>query len=218
MFLAYGDLKLRIAAATTDEQGKPIDPKAVQAVREILGKLTETARQFITVAELGSAQWLVRPAGQDLQLLRREGMSTGPLTIPSSDPASVIRSPHSDRPRPDVTSDGDRRFPAGRGERQGRRARSTSTSTLLREAGGTREFKPAPLSSGTGPVLQVGDRVQLRFLNRGVLDVDITVLQVDENYEIEEMFPGGSRGVFNRLYSPERIARADKALYTGRLQ
>ena len=73
-----------------------------------------------------------------------------------------------------------------------------------------------PLGSGTGPVLQVGDKVQLRFLNRGVLDVDITVLQVDENYDIEEMFPYGSGGVLNRLYSPEKIDRADKALYTGR--
>ena len=89
VFLAYGDLKLRVAAATTDEQGKPIDPKVVQAVREILGKLTERARQFITIAEPGSAQWLVRPAGQDLQLLRREGMSTGPLTIPLNDPARL---------------------------------------------------------------------------------------------------------------------------------
>jgi len=216
VFLAYGDLKLRIAAATTDEQGEPIDPKSLQAVREILGKLTETARQFITVAELGSAQWLVRPAGQDLQLLRREGMSTGPLTIPSGDPAAL-----SDRLTAIARAQMLLQMETGDSPPEEASVRDGSAIdfdvTLLREAGGTREFKPAPLSSGTGPVLQVGDRVQLRFLNRGVLDVDITVLHVDENYEIEEMFPGGSRGVFNRLYSPERIARADKALYTGRL-
>jgi len=215
VFLAYGDLKLRIAAATTDEQGKPIDPKAVQAVREILGKLTERARQFVTVVEPGSAQWLVRPAGQDLQLLRREGMSTGPLTIPSSDPAAL-----SDRLTAIARAQMLLQMETGDSPPEETSVRDGSAIdfdvTLLREAGGTREFKPAPLSSGTGPVLQVGDRVQLRFLNRGVLDVDITVLQVDQNYDILPMFPYGSGGVLNRLYSPEKIERADKALYTGR--
>ena len=215
VFLAYGDLKLRIAAATTDDQGKPIDPKALQAVREILGKLTETARQFITVAEPGSAQWLVRPAGQDLQLLRREGMSTGPLTIPSNDPARL-----SDRLTAIARAQMLLQMETGDSPADEASVRAGDAIAfdieLLRQAGGIGEFKPVPLGSGTGPVLQVGDKVQLRFLNRGVLDVDITVLQVDENYDIEEMFPYGSGGVLNRLYSPEKIDRADKALYTGR--
>ena len=215
VFLAYGDLKLRIAAATTDDQGKPIDPKSVQAVREILGKLTERARQFVTDAEPGTAQWLVRPAGQDLQLLRREGMSTGPLTIPSSDPARL-----SDRLTAIARAQMLLQMETGDSPADEARVRAGEAIAfnieLLRQAGGTGEFKPVDLGSGTGPVVQVGDKIQLRFLNQGVLDVDITVLQVDENYDIEEMFPYGSGGVLNRLYSPDKIERADKALYTGR--
>jgi hypothetical protein len=50
---------------------------------------------------------------------------------------------------------------------------------LLRQTGGAGEFKPVPLDSGTGPVLHVGDKVQLRFINQGFLDIDITVIQID---------------------------------------
>src|SRR5271166_1025163 len=133
---------------------------------------------------------------------------TGPLTIPSSDPAAL-----SDRLTAIARAQMLLQMETGDSPPEETSVRDGSAIdfavTLLREAGGTREFKPAPLSSGTGPVLQVGDRVQLRFLNRGVLDVDITVLQVDQNYDILPMFPYGSGGVLNRLYSPEKIERAD---------
>ena len=40
--------------------------------------------------------------------------------------------------------------------------------------------------------------------------------RVDQNYDIIPIFPRGSGGVENRLYTPEKIQREDKSLYTTR--
>jgi hypothetical protein len=215
VFLAYGDLKLRVAAATTGEKGEPIDPKSVKIVRGVLGELTERARQYVTVVEPGNAQWLVRAAGGGLQLLRREGMTTGPLAILGSDPVRL-----SDRLTAIARAQMLLQMETGDSPPDEASVRAGEAIAfgieLLRQAGGTGEFQSLPLGSGAGPVFRVGDRVQLRFTNRGILDTDITVLQVDQNYDIIPMFPFGSGGVQNRLYAPERVERNDKALYTGR--
>ncbi len=215
VFLAYGDLTLRAAAATTDAAGNPLAVEEVQAVRGLLGKLTEEAKQYVTVVEPERAQWLVRSSGEGLQLLRREGMTTGPLMVAGRDPAKLSgRLQEIARAQMLLQMDTTATPP----DKESVRAQEAIDFAvdLLRQAGGRGEFRPVPVVSGEGPVFRVGDRVQLRFSNRGYLDVDVTVLQVDQNYVINQMFPYKNAVVQNRLPPPARIPGEDKGLYTGR--
>ena len=164
-----------------------------------------------------SAQWLLRSAGAGrLELVRREGMKAGPLIVPASPlelsnrliaiarAQMLIQLDTGDLP-PDEAS-----IMAGE--------TIAFDIDLLRQAGGVGRFLPVPLVSGDGPVFHVGDRLQLKFTNQGRLDADITVLQIDQNYDIIPIFPGVSSGVQNRLLTADKIQRGDKSLYTVRPQ
>jgi hypothetical protein len=193
---SYGDLKLRVAAAPAGDDGKPLDPASVRRVQEQLTGLGERAKQFVDVAEPPVAQWLVREAakpaaGKELELFRREGMATGPLAVPGGADKLGPRLIEIARAQMLITLETGDAPPAEDKVKAGEAV--AFDIELLRQAGGNGEFKTVSLASGAGPVLQVSDRVQLWFTNRGKIPVDVTVLQIDQNYDINQFFPQGGR-------------------------
>jgi hypothetical protein len=176
--------------------------------------LTEEARQYVTVVEPERAQWLVRPSGEGLQLLRREGMTTGPLTVAGRDPGKLSRRLTAIARAQMLLQMDTTATPPDKESVRAQEAIDFAVE-LLRQPGGGGEFRPVPLASKQGPVFRVGDRVQLRFTNRGYLDVDLTVLQIDQNYVINQVFPYKNAAVQNRLLPQAKTPGEEKALYTG---
>ena len=216
VFLAYGDMKLQLMVAPDDGRGQPVAPEAQQRVRQILGQLSAEAKQFVSVVdEVTKAQWLARPAdGGRLELVRREGMEAGPLIVPEKPQDLSLRLINIARAQMLMQLGTDYSPPDATAIQSGEAI--AFDVDLLRRAGDQGEFRPIPLASGGGTVFLVGDQLQLRFTNMGKIDTDITVLQVDQNYNIIPVFPRPSGGVLNRLFVQEKIQRADKSLYTTR--
>jgi hypothetical protein len=189
VLLAYGDLKLRLAVATTDGKNQPIDQAGRVEVRRALGELTPRAKQFITVVPDGEpAGWLARPGDADtLELVRREGMVGGPLRVQKSPrdlSTRLMNIAHSQMLIRFETGD----VPPDKKDVEAKTAISFDYQ-LLRQEQGIGEFKLVSLVSGDGPVFRPGDRLQWKFTNTGGRNADITVLQIDQNYDIFEMFP-----------------------------
>ncbi len=216
VLLAYGDLKLKLTVAANDGEGREIAPEARRRVREALAQLSPEAEQYISVVEDGErAQWLLRPAdGDSLELVRREGMEAGPLMVPRNPRDLYKRLVNISRAQMLMQFEtGD--SPPEKAAVEAGEAIAFDIE-LLRQAAGEGEFRPVALVSGEGPAFRVGDRLQLKFTNKGKLDVDVTVFQIDQNYDIFPMFPPPAGGVLNRLSAPNEIQRNVQPLVTAR--
>jgi hypothetical protein len=187
--LAYGDLKLRVAVAETDGDNRRLDAPARAKVRQALDGLSARAKQYVTVVgDDDRAEWLARPGDANtLDLVRREGLVGGPLHI-SRKPADLSKR-LTDIARSQMLI----RFETGDAPPDKEAVEANAAISfdyqLLRQEQGRGEFKPVSLVSGGGPVFQPGDRLRWKFTNTGGQDVDITVFQIDQNYELFEMFP-----------------------------
>ena len=167
VFLAYGDLKLKVAVATLDGEGHDLTPEAQLLVRKTLDRLADQASNMSpswTPASGPTAVTVGRRLGR-LELVRREGMKAGPLIVPASPLELSIRLIAIARaPMLIQLNTGD--LPPDEASIMAGETIAFDID-LLRQAGGVGRFLPVPLVSGDGPVFHVGDRVHWSSPTRG---------------------------------------------------
>jgi hypothetical protein len=200
-----------VAVAETDDDGKKIDPTLRDPVAEQLRSIPEVSRRLVLPVKPEEAEWLLRPKGAEVHLVRREGMKY-PLTPIAQ---SKLGTDLSLRLRTVARAEALKRLttplPSPQSVREGRSL--NFDVELLKYAGPAGEGQVVPWSQET-VALSVKDEIALRFTNRGRRAADITVLHIDPDYGISAWLPPAPFVFGNRLLPPELIQREEKALYT----
>ena len=150
-------------------------------------------KPFVRASGPGEANWLLQARGDGkVRLIRREGMKTGAIMLKADGLAAELSSRLVKIARAEMLMKLalDMR-PDEQSVREG--TALAFDVDLLREPGGTGAPEVIPLGTGGGLVLRVGDRIGLRFTNRGSRAADITVLQIDQNYDIIQVYPRNPR-------------------------
>jgi hypothetical protein len=200
-----------VAVAETGDDRKPFDPMVRQDLAGQLHDIPEVAKKLVVPVTPAAADWLLRPDGDHVNLVRREGMVD---RLPPIAKANLARD-LSQRLRKIARAEGIKRLvtppPSSRSVTEGR---TLNFDVELLKFSGADDPGAVVSWPKEALALSVGDDIVLRFTNQGRRPADITVLHIDPNYEISAWLPPAPFIYGNRLYPQEHIQTRNKSLYS----
>ncbi len=197
VFITFGDLRIELGVAETDAKGEKINQEARIALVEQLKSLPEETKRLIEIVERPEqARWLLRIQGDDVHLVRREGMQIPLAPIPRSKLAAELAPRLRAIARVEMLKQlAKKNRSSERGSRVGR-ALSFDVE-LIRNP--DEEAKGQVVQWPEGLTLKVGEQIALGLRNRGQRPADVTILHIDPLYGIHLWFPPQQFVFGNRL-------------------
>jgi hypothetical protein len=207
VFITFGELKLRVAAAETTPDGAAVAPEAVAGLKARLTRIQDEPNSVITLVDPARADWLIRPDGRSVVMTRKEGMKY-PLRLDAGSAATdEMEVRLREVARAELLKQLATPQPSRRSVEEGRALVFDVDLLQFPTPGGA--GVPVPWSEA-GVVLRPGTEIALRMVNRGSHPTDVTVLHIDEGYGIKAVFPGTPYSSRNRLKAPPEM----KPVYT----